>query len=127
MKPEELPSAVLRFIDESIQSVEQLETLLLFVSRPTERWTVESLSRELRSHPRSSKHWLESLSQKGFIEKVSDTDFMATTNIDLLVKLQLVQQTYNQYRVTIIERIFSKPNHRLQTLADAFKFRKDPT
>lgn len=123
MRQAHLSILVTRFIEDNIQSVEQLEILILLAAHPEKTWTAESVSKELRSSPRSVERWLRQLSERRLITTENDSYGM---HPDLKELVQQVSEAYATYRVSIIEMIFSRPQTRLQTLADAFKFRKDP-
>jgi hypothetical protein len=64
-----LPEGVRRLIHEHIDSVEQMEVLLLLRREPTP-WTPEAVARELRIETGSALKRLEDLERRGFLECV---------------------------------------------------------
>jgi hypothetical protein len=134
-----LSEAVKKFIAEHISSVEQLEVLLLLHRRQQQEWSAQEVSQELRIDPASAGERLADLEARGLLTKheapvvpppalpvaaaplyqyqPQKPNFDHTVN-DLA-------KSYQEYRVTVISLIFSKPIDKIRTFADAFKFRKD--
>ena len=123
-----LSEDVKKFIVEHINSLEQLEVLLLLHRHPQQEWTAHDVSQELRIAPASAAVRLADLQTGGLVavSEASDPlyryhpqkpDFEPTVNS--------LAKGYAEYRVTVINLIFSKPLDKIQTFADAFKFRKD--
>ncbi|MBE7553436.1 MAG: MarR family transcriptional regulator [Anaerolineales bacterium] len=128
MTDQGLSEEVKKFIAEHINSLEQLEVLLLLHSHPQQEWTAQEVSQELRLSQASAAMRLADLDKRGLlaVREASDPlyryqpqkpDFEPT--VDSLAK------SYPDYRFTVINLIFSKPLDKIKTLADAFKFRED--
>lgn len=128
MAREDIAAPVLNFIREHIESVEQLEILLLLYHQSDRSWTADEIARELRSSPQSARKRLAVFEMRGFIRQsdASSKSFQydpRDAGIDEGIKA--LAEAYQLRRVTIIDVIFSKPTEKMQTLADAFKFRED--
>jgi hypothetical protein len=123
-----LSEDVKKFIADHINSLAQLEMLLLLHSRPEKAWTAQAVSQELRLSPASAAMHLADLERRGLLT-VSEAaeplyrywpqrpDFEPT--VDRLAKL------YPDYRFTVINLIFSKPPDKIKAFADAFKLKED--
>ena len=124
MASDGIPISVATFILERIESVEQMEILLLLAAEPGKNWDADMVAREQRTSPRSTSRWLENLmSQKllgqdgKFYRFPVDSEFSSV--VDSLSK------TYASMRVATIEAIFNKPLTKINTFAAAFKLRPD--
>lgn len=123
-----LSEEVKTFITEHISSVEQLEVLLL-LHREQQRWSAQEVSQELRIDPASAAERLADLQGRGLlVESAGETTPLyqyqpQKSNLDYTVND--LAKAYQEYRVTVISLIFSKPIDKIRTFADAFKFRKD--
>jgi hypothetical protein len=124
---EELPDDVRRFVIEHINSVEQLEALLLLWAEQDRDWTAKDVSQSLYTPPAAATMRLDDLQQRGFItssgEAVRAYRYRAgQTAQDVLISR--LADVYRERRVTVISLIYSKPHQQVQAFADAFKIRK---
>ena len=123
-----IPEDVARFVIEKIESVTQLETLLLLRGNKEKEWSVEGLAARLYVSEEQTAHLLLSLNAMGFAtasgheppvyryEPVSD-------ELDQI--LVRVAEFYAKHLVPITNLIHSKAKPRVQEFAEAFRFRKD--
>lgn len=118
------PADVRRFVDRHINSVEQLELLLLLRRRAGETITPDAASRELRTAPRSAAVRLEELARAKLLRRDGDGYAYAQSS-DLDRLLQAVETAYSSYRTRFISMIFDKPSGQLRDFADAFRLRGD--
>ncbi len=128
MRGSELPEDVRRFIVDHIDSVEQLEILLLLHQHRDRAWNAESVARELRISPMSAGDRLEDLRHSELLTRKSGTELEyryapASPKLDATVGGLIT--AYAERRVTVINLIFSKPVDKIRTFADAFRLRKD--
>lgn len=114
------PSSVSAFIFEYIDSVEQLEVLLLLQAEASRTWTKEDLSREMRSNPNSIAQRLQPLCHSGLVECIEGEYRYAPREPaqDAAVRdLALANKTH---RHRVLELIFS-PLKKARLFADAFR------
>jgi hypothetical protein len=119
-----VPAQVTEFVQRCIESVEQLEILLLLRNKGDE-WTPEQISAELRSTPDSAWNSVEALQRHGLLvpgAAPGSVRYAAKPAADATVAQ--VEATYRQARFRVIHLIFSKPSDRVTSFADAFRFRK---
>ncbi len=128
MRPSNLPEEVRRFIAEHIDSVEQLETLLLLYQHPERTWDAESVARELRIASVSAGERLEDMTHSGLMARKEGKPVeyrYASESAMLDEAVRGLAKAYSERRVSVINLIFSKPVDKIRTFADAFRIRRD--
>ncbi len=114
-----------KFIHACINSVEQLEILLLLRSR--KELDAETITQELRTTSSSVEKLLSDLMRKNLVilreqdgkrTYVYDPPSLYTDTMDQLASL------YSSHRVSVINLIFSKPPDALTGFSDAFRFKE---
>ena len=124
----EIPKDVAQFITEYIDSLEQLEVLLLMrASAPTE-WDGAAVARELRIDPGSASGRLASLAARGLLVATDEAGGryrFDPRSSELNRVVGRLADTYKERRVSVITLIFSKPSDTIRSFADAFRIRKD--
>lgn len=125
-----IPDEVRAFIAEHIDSVEQVEVLLLLRRSGDREWTADAVSDELRTNPGSAAERLADLTARRLIapaggapERPGYRYAPGTPALDQAVRG--LDQAYAERRVSVINLIFSKPIDKIRTFADAFRLRKD--
>jgi hypothetical protein len=120
---------VKQFITDHINSLEQLEVLLLLQSNQTKEWSADQVARELRIDPNSTATRLADLYERRLLN-VKQTENPplywyepSTRTLERIVSE--LGRLYPDHRVSIINLIFSKPIDKIKTFADAFKLRED--
>jgi len=119
-----LPDDVDALIESCIESVEQVEILLLLRSTRRRAWAIEELSRQLRRTPHSIRLRARSLIDHGLVNLEDGRLRYAAPrrNDDAVSALATL---YQQRRAAVIDRIFAERSDPLQSFADAFRLR-DP-
>ena len=114
---------VFQFIREHIRSVWALELLLRLKHDPQRSWSVESLVGELRASHSLVADNLSAFESAGLVVADDDGGFRYQPAAAVLAKVcDDLDATYRTKPVTVI-RWISAPTERLQSLADAFKFK----
>lgn len=129
MESSGLSSTVVRFIAQHIRSLDQLEILLLLRERRGEALSCTAVARELRILEDVALNRLTAFASQGLLT-ATEVDGKLHFRFDPANPLQETEvdalaSTYRERRVAVITQIFSQPNDKVQTFADAFKFRKD--
>ena len=128
-----IPQEVKAFIAEHIDSVMQLEVLLLLHKSPQQSFNASDLARELRIDPAWAQNQLADLTARGLLVQPTATPdggsepqyrYQARTP-ELHRAVTGLAQEYADRRVTVISLIFSKPVDKIRSFADAFRIRKD--
>lgn len=118
------PSEVESFIAYCIDSVEQVEILLLLRSDADRSWTISELSEHLRSSRQSVSLRLTSLVAHGLVAREAMAfRYAANAKDDALVERLGV--VYGERRTAVIDRIFSDRRDPMQHFANAFRLREN--
>lgn len=126
MAEADIPDDVKRFLAEHIDSLFQLEVLLLLQARPDVSWTAEHVDRETRIGVESVKALLANFEQRGFLSVGPDLAYRyqpANAEVDRVIKL--VATTYRERRVKVTSFIYASPLDSIRSFAEAFRIRKD--
>jgi hypothetical protein len=114
---------VFQFIREHVRSVWALELLLRLKHDPERCWSVEDLVRDLRASQGLVGDNLAALATAGLVVEEDRGCFRYAPAADALAKVcDQLEAAYRAKPVTVI-RWISAPTERLQSLADAFKFK----
>lgn len=128
MSGDALPPPVKQLLSRHIQSVEQLEVLLLLRSQPQRAWTAAEVYEVIRSSQPSIAARLQAFTAQGFLveENGAPPRFrFAPKDQNLQSAVDQTANAYQTWRVRVIEAIFAPEADPVQSFADAFKLRKD--
>lgn len=119
-----VPAAVERFIATHIESVEQLEVLLLLRGAADKDWTPREVARALVTNAESARNWLERMAAAGLLSTSDGSFRYAPPTAEVEQAVDGLAESYAKYRVTVIGLIFSKPGERVRSFSDAFRIRR---
>jgi hypothetical protein len=124
--PEEIDLGVRNFIAENIQSVAQLELLLLLHDTPQQGWSATDAARSFGLSPEMTLGLLRGLCQQGFAAASGEMELFryAPRSQEFERLIGQLSTLYQQRRVSLIQLIYARPVDKLQSFADAFRFRK---
>lgn len=125
-----ISAEVRNFLADHIDSVLELELLLLLRANPQRSWTRAELAHELKIDVAWAAEQLARLATRKILSRSDDAEPQyrytpATRAMDDIIAA--VADTYASHRVTMIGLIFSKPTSTLKSFADAFRIRKEKT
>lgn len=128
MAEADIPDEVKRFLAEYIESLFQLEVLLLVEAHPQRAWTAERVDRETRIGLESLKGLLAMFEKRGLLSVSNDGELSyryqpVTKELDHAIKLLAV--TYKERRVKVTSFIYSSPLDEIRGFAEAFRIRRD--
>jgi len=126
---DEIPADVSQFITDHLNSVAELEVLLLVRSDPGRCWSAADISKVLCTPVEMVTEQMVGLQTRGLILAIAGSEPQyqyqpRTPELDQVVAS--LSEIYKARRVTVITLIYSKPVERVRTFADAFRLRKDP-
>jgi len=126
MDAQELPERVLRFIAEQIDSVPQLEALLLLWREPDRWWNADEIASRVYVSREVGQHVLRSLTarQLATFDAASGYRFFCAGD-DSLTLLAEVDSAYRRHLVTITKLIHSGASSSVRDFARAFELKKD--
>lgn len=120
-----IESDLLDFVRSSFRSVWTLELLLFLRRNSAQSWSSPDLVRELRASELVVREGLATLERVGLVSPEADGMVRyaaAHPQLDQLVTR--LDALYRERPLAVMQAIFS-PSDKLQTLADAFKFKKE--
>lgn len=126
---DEFPAAITHFIDQHIESIPQLEALLLLRRESQRHWTAGEVAKELYLPAAVANALLADLARGHLAELAVPAESRyvyqsPNTETDRLI--DELAANYRDRRVAVVSLIYSKPLHKVQTFADAFRFGKEP-
>jgi len=124
----DIPEGIQRFVSVNIHSVEQLEILLTLREDAAKEWDAEDVSRRVYTRPASAAQRLTDLEDKGLLTAREEGGRRlyryAPREASLDEAVQALADYYKQYRVSVIDLIYSQPRGPIRLFSDAFKFRR---
>jgi hypothetical protein len=118
--PEDLRDFILRHID----SIAQLEALLLLRRKPEEFWTAEASAKRLYISEADAKNVLDRLCADGLLSCSENLYRFAGQSDEQCQMVERLADTYSRHLIQVTNLIHTKPR-RLREFADAFKIRKE--
>ena len=121
-----IPEPVLKFVRGSIKSVWTLDLMVLMRRHKDRAWTPDALAGELRANRALVQEALSSLVPAGLLVVEPDGSFRyRPANSALEDVAAEVERHYVERPLALIKAIASAPNDKIQSFADAFRFKKD--
>ena len=123
-----IPAEIARFLEERIDSVAELEGLLLLRRDPEMKWDARTLAGRLYIAESETEELLSRLCENGLATvdgREPERYFYAPVSSDLRALVDRVVELYSRHLVPVANFIHSKSRPRVQGFADAFKLRKD--
>ncbi len=122
--PESVPAELRTFVLRYIDSVGQLEALLLMRAEPSTHWTSAKLAPRLYTSPEEAEAILARLADEGFLIEDAQSYRFECTDPELERSLTALATFYRTHLIAVTNLIHSKPR-RIREFADAFKLKKD--
>ena len=120
-----LPQDVHHFLHQHIDSVEQLEVLLLLWRSPERGWTSDDVATTIYSHPTSVVRRLALLLGQGLLREREPGCYQyAPRTVELHAAVSHLDRIYRERRVAVITLIASKPIQNVRAFSDAFRIRR---
>jgi hypothetical protein len=123
---DDFPQELKQFIAQHVESLAQLEALLILRQDAQTPWKSADLCQRLYISPDMCEGILVDLIRRGFAERTAEGAVQYRPPSDdadrLLADLAAI---YQERRVAVITEIYSKPVNKVQTFADAFRLRKE--
>lgn len=130
MSEEGIPDDIRRFVLQNIDSVAQLEALLLLRSQPQLEWDVRLMAQRLYISPNETIRILAALTAQGLCELIENGERKyryQPASPDIRALIEKLAEVYSQRLVAISQLIHqrSSSKNNAQGFADAFRLRKD--
>jgi hypothetical protein len=119
-----VPAPVRRFIAGHIESVGQLEVLLLLRAAADKEWTPQEVARAVVTQPGSAAGWLDQLTADRLISRTGERFRYGPADEAVERAVDELAESYAKYRVAVIGLIFSKPSEQVREFPEAFRLRR---
>jgi hypothetical protein len=121
-----IPEHVLNFVRRHIKSVWTIDLLLVMRRSGGRSWTQDELALELRGNRNLVQDVLVALLGAGLLEaEAGGTYRYRPASAELEAIVAELERHYAERPVALIKEIASAPNDKIQSFADAFRFKKD--
>lgn len=124
MTGDPIPHAVRELIAERLDSVPELEAVLLFRDNPGRAWTAEEAGTRLYVSTTVATHVLDTLAARGFFVATDGSYRYQPETVDLAIAVDQLADAYRGQLVAITEMIHAKPSRHVRDFANAFRLRK---
>lgn len=125
-----IPTELAQLIDQTIESLVQLEALLFLRRERVRAWRADEIAQALYIGREMGNAQLVGLERNGFLVRTSlasSTDEpiyqYAPRDAETDRLVGEMAELYHERRVAVIARIYSKPVNKVQTFADAFRLK----
>lgn len=128
MTDEIIPEDVRQFIIQNIDSVAQLECLLLLRLNRGETWSAEKIAKGLYVKEEEAAELLKQLVTLRCCDVEPGLPMLYRYKPETPVLEQMIAriaELYSYYLIPVTHLIHAKPARRIQAFADAFRLRKD--
>jgi hypothetical protein len=122
---DDFPTDVRQFIGQNIESLAQLESLLLLRRDSQQVWSAATLAKVLYITPEVAAALLLDLARRGVAVPTEEGFRYQCKSAEVDRIIALLAKLYEDRRVAVISAIYSRPLNKVQTFADAFRLRKE--
>ncbi len=120
----DLPDVVTRDVDLYIDNLDSLEVVMLLYREHVRAWTAEQVASHLRISSRVARRELERMNARG-IATLGDAFRFDGSDPDRAAAVARVAAVYGARRIELINYVASQTLKRIQSIADAFRIKKD--
>jgi hypothetical protein len=120
-----LPAAIKQLINERIDSIPELETILLLRREREQTWSAEDAGARLYVSPTIAAHMLGTLTQRGFFSREHGRYRYSPESPELEATVTLLAETYSKHLIAVTNIVHAKPSAGVRLFANAFRWRKD--
>jgi hypothetical protein len=123
----DLADVVRRDIDEHIDNLDSLEVAMLVFRDQARTWTADQVASALRISVRVARRELDRMRARGTLKLVADDSAfqLDVADPDKAAAMARIASMYGSRRIELINYVASQTLKRIQSIADAFKVRKD--
>lgn len=125
MTGEAVPDAVRRLIAERIDSIPELEAVLLLRQHRDQSWSVEEAGQRPYVSSTMAAHILGVLTERGFLARTHQHFQYVPASPELEADVTLLASTYAKHLIAVTHIVHAKPSASVRLFAQAFRFRKD--
>lgn len=123
----EITPAIERFIHDNINSIEQMEILLLLFSPPQKEWSAIQVSQKLYRQPESAAVRLEELRDRGILSVREEGQllyrYIPNSHQDAVIRG--LDRAYQIRKDAVIDLVFNRSSDTLRAFSNAFRIRRE--
>ena len=120
-----VPEAVRILITERIDSIPELEALLLLRQDRAKTWSPEEAGQRLYVSSTVAAHMLTVMTERGLFARVHGRYAYAPETPELDASVALLAETYSKQLIAVTNIVHAKPSANVRLFAQAFRLRKD--
>lgn len=125
MTGEAVPEAVRKLIAERIDSIPELEAVLMLRQHRDQSWGVEEAGQRLYVSSTMAAHILGALTERGLLVRTHQGFQYAPSSPELEADVTLLANTYSKHLIAVTNIVHARPSASVRLFAQAFRFRKD--
>jgi hypothetical protein len=125
MAPADIPAPVRRLLLDAIDSVPELEALLLLRDTEGQRWTPDTIGARLYVSRTVATHTLDVLFRRGFLHETPEGFTYRPSSPALAETVTELARTYATSLIAVTQLIHAKPSPSVQDFARAFRIRSE--
>ena len=122
---ERIPKDVRQFIDRYVDSVVEVEALVLLLGAGC-AMTAEQVAQSLRIDARHAEQQLGHLVRARILRQSDDAYVYAPSDGRLRDTAEELASLYRTHRVAITALVYARPSEQIRSFSDAFRLRKEP-
>ena len=126
MNDDLIPPAVRTLIAERIDSVPELEAVLLLRETRPRAWTPDEAGTRLYVSTTVATHVLRTLAERGFFTEDGGDYRYDPASAELADAVDQLAVSYGHHLVAVTQLIHAKPSRNVRDFANAFRLRKPP-
>jgi hypothetical protein len=119
-----IPPEVREFIIRHIDTVSELEALLILRASPGDTWDIGRIAARVYTSEREIAQVLERFAAEGFLERDGETYRYQCKDPDVDRTIGELARSYASHLIAVTNMIHSKPRN-MRSFSDAFRLRKD--
>jgi hypothetical protein len=125
--PADIPAHVRRFLEENIDTVPQLETLLMMYEKPDRSWLIADVASRNYITEQRAAETMNALQRRGLVivEESPPRFGYASTNDAVRALVAELALCYQRKLSAVTELIHAKPSASVKEFARAFDLKKD--
>jgi hypothetical protein len=120
----DLPDVVTRDVDLYIDNLDGLEVAMLLYREQARSWTADQVATQLRISTRVSRRELDRMCTRG-IATLGNAFRFDGSDPDRAAAVARIAAIYGTRRIELINYVASQTLKRIQSIADAFRIKKD--
>jgi hypothetical protein len=123
----DLADVVRRDVDEHVDNLDSLEVVMLVFREQARTWTPDQVATALRISARVARRELDRMRGRGTARTVGDDSSYQfdVSDPDKAAAVARIASMYGTRRIELINYVASQTLKRIQSIADAFKLRKE--